>query len=406
MQSSYPTFFPVRPADPAVRPLPFPFRGALALSNDAEYLQWDFFEALMRFLNTRTETPFGPGLGLRVTSSMFFFSAPAYNFSYFSGPEVGAPRSRVADRLEEYMRAGLIDTIHAYGDFDGTGGCTRGHAVSALRAIEELGLRLEVFSNHGSTDNVQNIGRDAAYHCGDRPGHAAYHADLLTRHGVKYVWTDSLVTPPADGGGWRDTWRRVGRRHPEILASTLLNDDQVFLGFRRLRGTGANAPNLSSLHAQIGQIGWQEMYATWGATFVYQHLGVLQRTAGVCEAATIERVRARPELYLAPFHRLHREHQEGRLWVCGCAELLRYLDMIRSVRVRDRPKVGEFELEFPQLVAEPATFFAGLTLTADPRRNATVVYRGRALPITWNGPDAADGAYSVTVDRLKPVDIW
>jgi len=406
MLSPVPTFFPVRPADAAVRPLPFPFRGALAISNDAEFLQWDFFEALMRFLNTRTETPFGTGLGMRMTTSVFFYTVPAYNFSYFDGSDVGSPRSTYADRLDQYIRAGLIDTIHAYGDFDGSGGCTRAHATAALRAIESAGGRMEVFSNHGSIDNVQNVGADAAYHCGDRPGHPSYHADLLAAHGVKYVWTDSLVTPPGDGSDWRAVLRRLGRSPPKILAPVILNDGQELHGFRRFRGTGANAPNLSSLHTQIEQIPWREMYASWGATFIYQHLGVLQREAGVCEAATIERVKARPELYLAPFHRLHREHQEGRLWVCGCAELLRHLEMSQTVRVHHSAEAAEIALDFPGEVADPSLFFAGLTIKADPRRNMTVTFRGRALPVAWNGPEGSDGEYSLTVMRPPMADIW
>jgi hypothetical protein len=405
MPSSAPTYFPVRPADPAVRPLPFPYRGALAISNDAEYLEWEFFDGLMRFLNTRGDTPLGPGLGLRVTSSLFFFSAPNYNVSYFDGAAADSPRSRHADRLDAYLRSGLVDTIHAYGDFDGVGGCTRQHAEAAYRALARLGVRLEAFSNHGSTDNIQNVGSDASYHCGDRPGHAAYHADLMADHGVRYVWTDSLVTPPADGGGWRSGWRRLGQPRPDILTPAVLQDGRVLTGFRRLRGTGACAPNLSSLHAQVAQLDWAGLYASGGATFLYQHLGVLRRVAGVCEAATLARVRERPEVHLAPFRRLQREQDEGRLWVCGCVELLRYLDMVRSVRIR-RSGEGGIELDVPHAVADPRQFFAGLTVTADPRRTVAVRHRGLELPLDWNGPEGADGGYSVTVKRPEQQDPW
>jgi len=400
-------FYPVRARDPAVRPLPYPFRGALAISNDAEYLQMDFFEALMRFLNTRGPTPFGPGLGLCVTSSAFFFSAQAYNLSYFDGMRADAPRSQQADRLDDYLRAGWIDTIHAYGDFDGAGGCTRAHAVEAFRALEKLGVRLEIFSNHGGVENEQNIGADAAYHRGDHAGHPAYHADLLAENGVRYVWTDSLVMPETRPVGWRGLLKR--RRQPEpteLLATARLNDGREFVGFRRLRGTGIYAPNLASLHAQVQRVAWPDLYAAWGATVVYQHLGVLQRSAGVCEAATVEAVQRRPEVYLAPFRRLQREHDAGRLWVGGCAELLRYLEMVRSVTIRRDGAADQIAVEFSGTVAEPDMFFAGLTIAADPRRPVKVFYAGRELPTAWNGPDGEGGGYSISVTRPARPAIW
>jgi hypothetical protein len=53
-------FFSLRPADPAIRPLPFPFQGAVSISNDAEYLEFESCETLMRFLNTRQSTASEP----------------------------------------------------------------------------------------------------------------------------------------------------------------------------------------------------------------------------------------------------------------------------------------------------------------------------------------------------------
>lgn len=400
-------FFPVRPRDRAVRPLPFPYRGALAISNDAEFLRMDFFEALMRFLNTRDSTPLGPGLGLRVTSSLFFHSAQPYNDTYFDGAAADAPPSRHAARYDEFLRSGLIDTIHAYGDFDGTGGCTRAHAEAAFRALEKVGVRLPVFSNHGSRDNVQNIGTDADYHRGDHPGDAAYHADLLASHGVRYVWTDSLVIAESGPTGWRGAWRRWRRPPPsELLTTSRLTDGSTFLGFRRFRGTGACAPNFSSLGAQVAQFDWPAMYDRWGASVMYQHLGVLQRSGGVCEPATIDALRRRPDVYLAPFRVLQAQQDAGRLWVCGCADLLRYVEMVRDVTVRRDAAADTLTLEFPRPVPEPAVFFAGLTLAADPGRPLRVTFGGRDLPVAWNGPDAAGGGYSVTVTRPTAINPW
>jgi hypothetical protein len=302
----------------------------------------------------------------------------------------------------------LIDTIHAYGDFDAVGGCTRAHAQAAFRALDALGVRLEVFSNHGGAENVQNIGTDAEYHRGDHPDHPAYHADLLAAHGVRYVWTDSLVLPAATTArkGWRAALASPSRPVTDLLVPAHLHDGGHFTGFLRLRGTGVNAPNFSSLFSQLEQIDWEQFYASWGATMVYQHLGVLQRVMGRCEPATVENIRRRPEVYLAPFYRLQCEQDGGRLWVAGCAELLRYLDMVRSVSIRSDAAAETVNIDYPRMVDNPELFFSGLTIAADPRRALKLIHAGRELPFSWNGPDGADGMYSVTVTRQPWRGIW
>ncbi len=398
-------FHPVRPRDAAVRPLPLPFRGALAISNDAEYLQREFLEVLMAYLNTTQLTPWGRGLGLRVTTSAFFFSAPDYNLTYFAGTSAEGRHTADAERMREYLRAGWMDTIHAYGDFDGVGGCTRAHAATVLREIERIGLRLEVFTNHGSTANTQNVGRDAAYHGGDVKSHPSYHADLLERHGVRYVWTDSQVYPVARGPGllaavWR--WR-----HPvptTTLVPLRLRDGREVLGFQRLRGTGNNAPNLSSFGRQLEHIDFARMYAENGATILYQHLGVLDRVDARCTPATVPAVTAAPERYLGGFARLAAEQARGDLWVAGAAELLRYLEMVAEVSVR-RMGADELEVIFPRFVRDPMAFFAGLTVAAPPEIKR-LEHRGQVLPAERR-PDPDDPARVwFTVPRQVWAEIW
>lgn len=399
-------FHPVRPRDAAVRPLPLPFRGALAISNDAEYLRRDFLDSLMAYLNTRQMTPWGRGLGLRVTTSAFFFSAPDYNLTYFAGTDAAARRSEHAARMELYLRAGWMDTIHAYGDFDGAGGCTRAHAEAVFGELERMGLHLEVFTNHGSTANTQNVGRDAAYHGGDVRTHPSYHADLLDRHGVRYVWTDSLVHPVARGPGLRAAlWRW---RHPEpktTLVPLRLQDGREFLGFQRLRGTGENAPNLSSFGRQMDRIDFTLMYAEHGAVVVYQHLGVLERVAGRCTAATVAAVSADPERFLGGFQRLAAEQARGKLWVAGAAELLRYLEMVHEVSVRESASPDETEVCFPRPVRDPGEFFAGLTVAV--RAGAKgLVHAGRPLPAHRRCDPDNPALEWFTVPRQVWAEIW
>lgn len=398
-------FHPVRPRDPAVRPLPWPFRGALSISNDAEYLQREFLDALMKYLNTTRATPWGRGLGLRVTTSGFFFSAPDYNLTYFAGTAAEGRPTADAERMGLYMRAGWMDTIHAYGDFDGAGGCTRAHAETVLREIERIGLRLDVFTNHGSTANTQNVGRDAAYHGGDVETHPSYHADLMEQHGVRYVWTDSLVFPVARGPGLRAAlWRW---RHPvptTTLVPLRLRDDRKVLGFQRLRGTGADAPNLSSFGRQLDLIDFPRMYAENGAVIVYQHLGVLDRVDGRCIPATVAAVTAAPERYLGGFARLAAEQARGDLWVAGTAELLRYLEMVAEVSVRQNG-MDALEVVFPRFVSDPREFFAGLTVAA-PAEVGSLEHGGRLLPAVRRPDPDNPARVWFTVPRVRWAEIW
>ncbi|MFC5354321.1 hypothetical protein [Azospirillum himalayense] len=379
----------LRPAVPRLRALPYPFLGALAISSDAEGFEAGFFHALMSYLNGRGRTPFGKGLGLEVTTSLFFYDRTGASLAYFAEPLPGAARGREADRLDDCLRAGWIDTNHAFGDFEG-GGFTRDHALYAYEALGRLGVKLPVFTNHGSADNRQNVGTDADYHAGDRPGDPAYHSDLFAAQGVRFVWTDSLCieTPRPD---------------PEpLLQPETLQDGTALLGVRRLRGTGRHAPNLTSLTSQIRLLALERLYAGQGVAVLYQHLGVLRRAPDRLVPGSIDEVLARPELFLAPFRHLARERDEGRLWVAGLARLLRYAEAVSSVRLSGGQGIGRIELhDPPHAVLDPA----GLTLYIDPSLPVAVLHHGRELPIRHNGPDET-GRYSVTVAQDRLPDIW
>jgi len=389
----------------AIRRLPYPYRGALAIANDAEFLSLPFFETLMAFVNGRGETPWGRGLGLECTSSVFFYSAHAHSMSYFDGALPGGQRSSVAERLAVYLKSGWIDTIHAYGAFDRVGGFERAHSERSFAELDRLGVRLKVFTNHGDDKNVQNIGGDAAYHRGDVPDQDAHHTDLLARHGVRHVWTDSMADEyRARPKGIRQRWRQRGGFPFLTTEDRTMRDGTAFRGFRRLRGTGANAPNLSSLQRQLDLIDWDALYNKHESIVLYQHLGVLHRVAGECVPATVEAVKARPEVFLAPWRRLAREADEGRLWVVGLARLLAYRELLEGVELV-AAKSGELELQLDWTPDDPATDLAGLTLYVDTARPMKLRCHGNDLPFVVNGPDET-GRYSVSVAPARLPDIW
>jgi hypothetical protein len=402
-----------------VRSWPYPFQAGVAISNDAEYMSFDFFEELMAFLNTENQTILGQGLGIEFTSSMFHFSANPYNFSVFAGAAPDAKCTKCAHRIDEYLREGWIDTLHAYGDFDHAGGFERAHAVRCLEHLKKIGVSINVFSNHGGVENIQNVGRDASYHRGDHKGHLAYHTDLWKEMGIRYAWTDSMVTHSLKPSPqtirqrlgslrrsfMRDTAGGYFKAHDSgVLKIIRLNDDLNVEGFLRFRGTGVNAPNLSSLGYQLDQIPWQEFYQNGEGIVLYQHFGVLYRVNGRCVAATIQAIKQRPEVYLAPFRFLAKEFAEGRLWVAGCARFLNYLKMRDEIRVTCGQD-GFVRLQLNATTSNPREMLQGLTIYIDPANFRGLIFEGAEVPFQFNGPDSTD-RYSVTVPVQKLSNIW
>jgi hypothetical protein len=266
--------------------------------------------------------------------------------------------------------------------------------------MNEKQIQIPCFTNHGDTFNIQNIGTDASYHQGDRPDSRAYHADLLHQLGTRYIWTDSAIFA-------RKSKRFLGISHltiKPVIVKRRLQDGQEFLVFNRFRSTGANAPNLSSLGYQIEQVNLEELYRKRGIIVLYQHLGVLGRNSGKCIPATIEAVRSRPEVFLAPWYRLAREVHEGRLWLPALHVLLRYCEMLLFTGLVRRED-NAIEVVIERVIPDPEEYFQGLTFYIDTRDSVSLIYCGRQIPIVYNGPDET-GRYSVTVPLRKKEDIW
>ncbi len=402
---------------PGVRPLPFPFRGALSLSFDADCLGFAFFEALMRLLNTRGPTPLGPGLGLETTSSLFFYSQRREHFSYFSGLGPDAPRCAEADRLDDYLRAGWIDANHAFGDFSPRGGFVRAHALRAYETLAALGATLPVFTNHGPANNVQNVAPETPWRTwqrGDAPGHPAYHADLFPGAGVRFVWADSMINELAPPGALARlrALARQGRhalgprqlRARRLSFPCALADGTRVRGFFRFRSTGEPPPALGNLGRQLAQVPWDALYARRGCVVVYQHPGVLEKTAGRVVPCGVQAVAARARELLAPLRFLAREREAGRLWVCGLARLLLYGELLASVRLR-RLGPGEVELCGGDPALAPRERFQGLTVYDRSGRGLRLWCAGRELATVRNPADET-GAASVSVPLVPLEDIW
>src|SRR4030042_2286275 len=84
--------------------------------------------------------------------------------------------------IRALIQSGHIDCLHSFGELV----YSRNEAAQALKELIQHNCRLEIWVDHG--DAVTNFGSDITVEGhGDEVGHPAYHADLTTHYGIKYV---------------------------------------------------------------------------------------------------------------------------------------------------------------------------------------------------------------------------
>jgi hypothetical protein len=321
------------------RKWPFPFISGLTIANDADGLSFDFFQDFMQFVNTTGETPLGEGLGLELSSSFFLFSNQERACSIYSSTDLNSEENEYAPKIDEYISAGWIDALHGIGDFD-EGGFSREHALKSQRYLARHKGRLEIFTNHGTSLNVQNVGMDAPYHQGDNLDSDSYHVDILKQIGIKFVWTDSMVvsnhlslskSTSLIHHTKQQIRKMMGRSanytfgKNQDLATISLRDKSIFQGFRRYAGTKIAAPNLGTFQEQLGSINWSDFYKRQMGIILYQHFGILSfdKVNPWVSSRTDKVIELRKTL-LEPFQFLRGQNSLNLLWVAKCNKYLRY----------------------------------------------------------------------------------
>jgi hypothetical protein len=93
--------------------------------------------------------------------------------------------------LLEAWRRGWIDSLHGLGDFSAAQPCTRDLARRAFETLAADGVKLQVWTNHGGSENVQNMVRPGTV--GDVPNSTCYLADLAMKYGIRYLWPSELT---------------------------------------------------------------------------------------------------------------------------------------------------------------------------------------------------------------------
>lgn len=359
-------------ADPAsgetkisLRRFPYPYKAAMAICNDIDGTKTtEEFLEIQRFLNTKSVTTMGEGIGLEIGNSFYFYDA-ANEFSYFCHDE------RAKRVIIDLIRAGYIDCLHSYGN----GATSRNQVQRAIESLEGTGCRLEVWTNH--SDARSNIGRKLERRAGPCEGDNAksgvYHADLTLAYGIRYAWVGShtrIVGQDAEGRSSRlstlwDSYHpvssimgalkearkialgRVGDQryvmHPEnrLMGVLQLSDGQQLHEFMRYGnhpvsvGEGATSRGLAYV---ISERALRHLKARRGFMIVYAHLG---KNSGCKEVIARESQTA--------LRNLERESRDGEIFVTTTAKLLNYYRAYRYLEWSQNDAEGHVQIHIHHL---------------------------------------------------------
>ncbi len=357
------------------RKFPYPYKAAITVSNDIDLMEWETFAGIYNFLNTKKDTKFGPGLGLALSSSIFFYSIDSKTISYFTG--ISERKSVYAERIAGLIRAGVIDTLHSYGDWGTYGqadyGFNRKYAEQVLNELEKNSLKLRVWTNHGHDNSIQNISRGRSgrtYEQGDDPGSPAYHADLLDKYGVRYFWASSTNIPGQEfsnagyalevlrGKGSLNTWKENLRGRNKLFSEYECLDGRIREFFVRYRGEKKAV--VENLPSQLSPATIDSLSAAGGCLIVYTHFGARMESDKV-----ISNSPWLPDAFVGTMRYLAEKNAAGDIWVAPLAVLLDHNFLVNKTTLTvETDKQGTCaRINFPAGAECPLP--AGLSLEAE-----------------------------------------
>ncbi|MGQ9919954.1 MAG: hypothetical protein ACUVRZ_01340 [Desulfobacca sp.] len=408
-----------QPHDISLRPFPFPYRAALAIASDIDGCTPAAFLAVHRFLNI--------DLGLPVADSCFALGREPGQLAYFQAD--GVTPSPAAPLLQAAIQAGIVDSLHSWGDFNGEPPAPQSLRRLALMFTEHLqrsGLSLKIWINHGAPSNRQNfLSRRRPEFVGDDPASPYYTADLARTVGVQFYWGMELLpwplsiqTPWARPAFWLRVggnaiknlakfllgrWRQRRRREQiaALAAPLILRDGWPLWAFNRFnyhpQGLWGR-PNRHTLRFSLTPAILRQLVQEGGFLILYTHLGLPRQGSDplfpVPDRQALEKL---ADIY-----------QQGGIWVAPTARLLTYWQVRQTLRWEVR-RQGDQLLIQVLTIADPlvsprqptATELAGLSFYSDRPAATKILLAGRELPSRPVPPDHT-GRRGVMVPLLPP----
>ncbi len=359
---------------------PYPYKAALAINNDTDGMSWETFRDWHDFVNGRSETRYGQGLGLEVSDSFWHWTDGRRFALYHNHPEDAPQRSPEYDYIAEMAKAGWLDMLHGFGSWNRPYTLSRSEMIPALEEMDRQGIRPPIYVNHGGGAHMaHNIGGPwASYQQGDDPSSPSYCLDLLLDHGFRYFWTDSMFESGKFGDG--STWK-TDRHRNNALASydykrftnarladrsanlkvicnalgvnteseireavfdnlfipTTMRDGRRVLGFKRFRGE--YPPDAGSFAHQINAARLDDLIEREAVAVIYQHFGIWRAIGSPRKdwrSWRQSRVPVLDEHCQWAFRFLAEREQRGDIFITTTARLLDYIHTRDHVAFRER----------------------------------------------------------------------
>jgi hypothetical protein len=397
---------------PSLRKFPYPYRSALSICSDIDCCDRARFIEVHRFLNR--------DLGLPTADSFFGCAMNRPQLGYL---EPDGSESADAPFIRDCLKAGLIDTLHTWGDFNGTPPDPVFLRRTALRLADlfnRSGTAVPLWVNHGAPENYQNL-RFRLYdsYRGDNPALPWYTADLLPAIGTRFYCSTDMVRWPLDcrpgyaphraaarfvGNEIKNAIKRLKghgrlvrpfRELTRLCNEVTLRDGRRIWGFTRYnhhpRGLWTRATRATLRHS-LSEKSLDGLIAAGGYCVVCTHLGLPVETGSLFERADREALEG-----------LAGAFSSGRIWVAPAGVLLSYNSLIRSLSWKTVREGPFCVIELGRTYCPEAGFrpparrdCAGLTFYTPSPHVTKIRLDGADLAVCANGADET-GRTSISV---------
>jgi hypothetical protein len=156
----------------------------VCISNDVDGLNIDDFYKIHNFFSEKK---------IQISHSVWFFAHNSSNslnlFDVDNQSKI--KKNKNFDLLIRSIEEGIIDTNHSWGNFSSKINFDRSLIEQAFKLYDIESLKLPIYTNHGNTNNIQNIGEND-YMQGNKKNSNAYHFDLTKK--ISYLFWDGKMS--------------------------------------------------------------------------------------------------------------------------------------------------------------------------------------------------------------------
>ena len=396
------------------------------------------FQYTLLFLNTNQNTSMGPGVNLPIGDSFWMYDNPEiadHAFSYFK--DLQGNISSTAPVIRDFIKAGIIDVMHSYGNFSAIGDFSRKIALQAIEELERQGLKISVWTNHGGIESIQNIG-PKSYGKGDISDTIFYHSDFLKDYGIKFYWDSEISlmanvgqdcsaqfseaywkSPIFHGVGYRFRsalkgvltisdnfihrlinkhfihWEAFNKNQNELITLDTLRDNTLFYKFKRV-GLGRFDWS-EDLPLLLNQQVLNKLIDKNGYLILYIHLGD-RRTNDDKLPLTNQTIKT--------LQNIAKLYHSGKLWVTTTSRLLKYNLIFKTLDWLVKENSKKIQIFINRNLSQLNNYdlteadLAGLTFYVPDDKNIELYFSGKPVNFQVNGIDSK-GIKSISLPMSK-----